>query len=183
MGRKQTRRRRLRGGSRLKSLAVLLALALGVRQQPTDAVSVRDAYTWLNTKHNETEIHAVAGEMLARAKQLQEQLPSVSVTKFTLEAVENRLKQLQTDPTALPMAPEVGKMYSLGIEPGVPGLRAGDTVRLETIVPTDEFELGFYVIIKKTDLEEGITYEIPLTVPLIPVATGGKRRKTLRRKK
>lgn len=185
MVRRQTRRRRMRGGLNIfKGLALVLSVVLlGTKPPPTEAVSLREAYTWLNKHHTEEEHKQVASLVLEEAGKYQ--VPSLS--GFDIETISGALDWYQE---AADVALVPGETYILTGNPGTLDIKSGDTVLLHRIVPsTDEDgEPGFYEVSRLSDVSdaanEGRTYDIPTEgVELKPVRKGGNRRKTLRRRK
>lgn len=152
--------RRVKGGANpLKSLGLGLLVALGLAPKPSQGLSLHEAYTWLNTRHTPEEINAVATKIVGTANQYK--LPSFP--DYTVSQVSELL-------TLVP-----GTMYSVTREPAeTPEIRLNDQVRFVQISDEDP-EM---VQVTRVSDPENQRYDIPRRSLL-----GGKRRKTLRRRK
>lgn len=76
-----------------------------------------------------------------------------------------------------------GKSYTIKIPlGGIPDFRSGDTVTFQSIRGDDEDEM-IYVVTKPSDKNPALVYYIPSAMATLVPVKGGRRRKTLRRRK
>lgn len=76
-----------------------------------------------------------------------------------------------------------GRSYTLKIPlGGIPDFRNGDTVTFQSVRDADEDEM-IYVVTKPSDNNPELVYYIPSAMATLVPVKGGKRRKTLRRRK
>lgn len=209
--RRRTRRRRQRGGADLKKGLVLAALiALGRTPEKVDALSLGEAYEWLQ-KSNFEEIHAMTTELVQSGETTLRELVQSGETseKDINKAFEWYNEEAKLLPALLIPNQEYTLRWNKNAE-RVDGLQEGETVILKKIhdvivYGVGDEDPGFYDVMRPSDVKgatEGKTISIPMAdvqlecasetcalpkgapaKPYFSPARGGRRRKTLRRRK
>jgi hypothetical protein len=193
-------------GKLLKGLVLVAAIALGKQAQPADALEVADirkAYNWLADPvpfdERRADIQGVIDAATAQAAGLYD-VTSSKVKDLFNGYIENpsSLSEVPVDLPKTPaiILPETGKMYKVTEYSfsDVKDVKEGENVILKEIHPEIVVDPNYpednvpaaYEVMKesdKTGATTGRTFIIPKNSIKLESVIGGRRRKTLRRRK